>query len=189
MTDSFSVTVIGAGVVGLAVAERLAREYRDVLVIERHEGFGRETSSRNSEVVHAGLYHPPGSLKARLCVRGRERLHAYCADRGVGVRGCGKLLVANDRWSPRPFAWTLAVVAWLLVDLVRGELALRLGSAVLPTAAWYAAYLVAGWLSAGAAAVGISDPGVPGSGCCVASPISTNLPRINALAAARPSGR
>ena len=93
--DEVDVIVIGAGVVGLAIARALALQGRSVIILEAATAYGTGTSSRNSEVVHAGLYHPPGSLKARLCVRGRERLHAYCADRGVGVRGCGKLLVAT----------------------------------------------------------------------------------------------
>lgn len=95
MTDSFSVTVIGAGVVGLAVAERLAREYRDVLVIERHEGFGRETSSRNSEVVHAGIYYPTGFVKAALCVEGSRLLYEACERWGVPHRRVGKMIVAG----------------------------------------------------------------------------------------------
>ncbi|WP_395694162.1 NAD(P)/FAD-dependent oxidoreductase [Piscinibacter sp.] len=93
--DRVDALVIGAGVVGLAVGRALARSGLETIVLERADAIGTGTSSRNSEVIHAGLYYPQGSLKARLCVRGRERLHAYCADRGVGVRGCGKLLVAT----------------------------------------------------------------------------------------------
>lgn len=88
--------VIGAGVVGLAVARRLALAGREVLVLEKADAIGTETSSRNSEVIHAGLYYPPGSLKARLCVQGRERLYAYCATHGVEHRRCGKLIVATN---------------------------------------------------------------------------------------------
>ncbi len=88
--------VIGAGVVGLAVARALARAGRDVLILEAEDDFGTGVSARNSEVIHAGLYYPRGSLKARLCVRGRELLYAYCAERGIDHRRCGKLLVATE---------------------------------------------------------------------------------------------
>ncbi|HJL34917.1 MAG TPA: FAD-dependent oxidoreductase, partial [Polyangiaceae bacterium LLY-WYZ-15_(1-7)] len=80
------VVVIGAGVVGLACAAALARAGREVLVLERHTAPGQETSSRNSGVVHGGLYYPPGSLKAASCVEGRRALYAYCAERGVPHR-------------------------------------------------------------------------------------------------------
>ncbi|WP_150719073.1 NAD(P)/FAD-dependent oxidoreductase [Pseudomonas fluorescens] len=88
--------VIGAGVVGLAVARSLAMSGREVLVVEAGEGIGTGISSRNSEVVHAGIYYPIDSLKARLCVEGRQRLYAYCAERGVDHRRVGKLIVATD---------------------------------------------------------------------------------------------
>jgi L-2-hydroxyglutarate oxidase LhgO len=87
--------VVGAGVVGLAVARALAGAGREVIVLEAAEGIGTETSSRNSEVIHAGIYYPPGSLKARLCVAGKHALYAYCAERGIPHRNCGKLLVAT----------------------------------------------------------------------------------------------
>ncbi len=86
--------MVGGGVVGLAVAAAAARAGRTVVVLERHDGWGRETTSRNSEVIHAGLYYPPGSHKARLCVEGRERLYARCAERGIPHRKLGKLVVA-----------------------------------------------------------------------------------------------
>jgi L-2-hydroxyglutarate oxidase LhgO len=92
----FDVAVIGAGAVGLACAARLARSGRSVVVIERNDRVGQETSSRNSGVIHAGLYYPEGSLKAQLCVRGRELLYARCARDGVPHRKIGKLLVANS---------------------------------------------------------------------------------------------
>ena len=95
MTD-VDVAVIGAGVVGLACAARLARAGRSVVVIERHASAGQETSSRNSGVIHAGLYYPPGSLKALTCVEGRELLYARCLEHGVPHRKTGKLLVATD---------------------------------------------------------------------------------------------
>jgi L-2-hydroxyglutarate oxidase LhgO len=91
-----SLTVIGAGAVGLAVAERLAASHPDLVLLERYERHGQETSSRNSEVVHAGFYYTPGSLKARLCVEGRERLYARCAARGIPCRRIGKILVATS---------------------------------------------------------------------------------------------
>ncbi len=87
--------VIGAGVIGLAVAAELAARGQDVLVVEWHHTFGTETSSRNSEVIHAGLYYPEGSLKARLCVEGRKRLYAFAEAYEVLVNRCGKLLVAT----------------------------------------------------------------------------------------------
>ena len=89
--------VVGAGVVGLAIARALALSGREVFVIEKHPAIGMETSSRNSEVIHAGLYYPTGSLKARLCVAGREALYAYCDERGIAYRRCGKLIVANSQ--------------------------------------------------------------------------------------------
>jgi len=93
--------VIGAGVVGLAVARRLALDGREVVVIEAEDAIGTHTSSRNSEVIHAGIYYAPGSLKARLCVPGRQALYAYCEAHGVAHRRCGKLIVAaSDEQRP-----------------------------------------------------------------------------------------
>jgi len=94
--DKADCIVIGAGVVGLAVARRLAQAGREVLVLEAHPAIGMETSSRNSEVIHAGLYYPGGSLKAALCVSGREALYDYCEQRGVAHQRCGKLVVATS---------------------------------------------------------------------------------------------
>jgi L-2-hydroxyglutarate oxidase LhgO len=88
--------VIGAGVVGLAAAAALARRHHSVLVLERRGGVGQEISSRNSEVIHAGLYYPPGSLKARTCVEGRERLYKRCSEYRIPHRRTGKLLVATS---------------------------------------------------------------------------------------------
>jgi L-2-hydroxyglutarate oxidase LhgO len=95
--DQIECVVIGAGVVGLAVARALASRGREVIVLEAAEAIGVGTSSRNSEVIHAGIYYPRGSLKATLCVRGREMLYDYCAERGVPHQRCGKLLVATAR--------------------------------------------------------------------------------------------
>ena len=86
--------MIGAGVVGLAVARRLALEDREVVVLEAEDAIGTHTSSRNSEVIHAGIYYAPGSLKARLCVPGKLALYRYCEAHGVAHRRCGKLIVA-----------------------------------------------------------------------------------------------
>ena len=88
--------VIGAGVVGLAVARGLAQAGHETIVAEALDGIGQGVSSRNSEVIHAGLYYAPGSLKAKLCVRGKELLYALCASHGVDHRRCGKLTVANS---------------------------------------------------------------------------------------------
>jgi L-2-hydroxyglutarate oxidase LhgO len=87
--------VIGAGVIGLACARRIAHSGRDVLILEAQGDIGSGVSARNSEVIHAGIYYPTGSLKARLCVAGREQLYAYCADHGVTARKVGKLVVAT----------------------------------------------------------------------------------------------
>lgn len=94
--EKIEAVVIGAGVVGLACARALARRGVETLILERHETFGTETSARNSEVIHAGIYYPSGSLKAKLCVAGRDALYAYCAERGIAHRRCGKLIVATD---------------------------------------------------------------------------------------------
>ncbi len=93
--DRVDALVIGAGAVGLAVARALAQAGQDTLVLEAQPAIGQGVSSRNSEVIHAGLYYAPGSLKARLCVRGKELLYALCASHGVDHRRCGKLVVAN----------------------------------------------------------------------------------------------
>lgn len=96
MTERIDAAVIGAGVVGLAIARGLALAGRDVVVIEASETIGTEVSSRNSEVIHAGIYYPSNSRKAVHCVRGRERLYAYCRQHGVGHDRLGKLIVATS---------------------------------------------------------------------------------------------
>ncbi len=94
--DGFDVAIVGAGVVGLAVAAAIVKRGRSVLVLEAESGIARGVTSRNSEIVHAGLYYPKDSLKARFCVEGRERLYAWCVDRSVPHRKVGKLVVATQ---------------------------------------------------------------------------------------------
>jgi L-2-hydroxyglutarate oxidase LhgO len=93
--DKVECVVIGAGVIGLAVARRLAQAGREVIILEAAEGIGTVTSSRNSEVIHAGIYYPAGSLMARMCVGGKRALYDYCRDHGIPHRNCGKLIVAT----------------------------------------------------------------------------------------------
>ena len=90
------ITIIGAGVVGLAIAEKASEENKNVFLIEKHSSFGQETSSRNSEVIHAGIYYIKDSLKARLCVEGKKLLYDYCRKYDVPFNNCGKLLVATS---------------------------------------------------------------------------------------------
>ena len=93
--EQVDAVVIGAGVVGLAVARALALAGREVLILEAADAFGTATSARNSEVIHAGIYYPQGSLKAQLCVQGKQLLYDYCAQRGIAHQRCGKLIVAT----------------------------------------------------------------------------------------------
>jgi L-2-hydroxyglutarate oxidase LhgO len=96
MSVDFDAVVVGAGVIGLAVARELSLDSRSVLILEKNSSIGLETSSRNSEVIHAGIYYPRGSLKAKYCVEGRELLYDYCASHGVGAKRIGKLIVATN---------------------------------------------------------------------------------------------
>jgi L-2-hydroxyglutarate oxidase LhgO len=96
MTESVEAVVVGAGVTGLAVGRALALAGRETLILESADRIGNETSSRNSEVIHAGIYYPAASLKARLCVAGRKRLYHYCGARGIDHRALGKLIVASE---------------------------------------------------------------------------------------------
>jgi L-2-hydroxyglutarate oxidase LhgO len=96
MIENVDVLVIGAGVIGLACARSLAMAGKDVIILEQCNDFGTQTSSRNSEVIHAGIYYPSNSLKAKLCVRGRDLLYDYCDTRSVNFSKCGKLIVANS---------------------------------------------------------------------------------------------
>lgn len=91
-----NITIIGSGVIGLAIACHLSSIYDNIFVIEKNKLFGQETSSRNSEVIHSGIYYPEGSLKARMCVRGRELLYQTCKKEGILFNKCGKLIVATE---------------------------------------------------------------------------------------------
>jgi len=95
--EKLDAVVVGAGVVGLAVARALAQSGREVVILEAEDAIGTHTSSRNSEVIHAGIYYPKGSLKARACVAGKERLYEYCVAHGVPHRRSGKLIVATSQ--------------------------------------------------------------------------------------------
>ena len=120
MSDRIDAVVIGAGVVGLAVARELSLAGREVIVLEAEESIGNHTSSRNSEVIHAGIYYPKGSLKARLCVQGKELLYEYCRSRGVAHANCGKLLVAtSDAEIPVVLGYLDKAIANGVTDLRR----------------------------------------------------------------------
>ena len=120
MTPDVEAVVIGAGVVGLAVARALVTAGREVIVLERHGAIGQETSSRSSEVIHAGLYYPPGSLKARLCVEGRRLLYAFARENGIPHARYGKLVVATaEDELPRLDALAATALANGVTDLAR----------------------------------------------------------------------
>jgi L-2-hydroxyglutarate oxidase LhgO len=140
MAERVDCVVIGAGVVGLACARALARGGREVVVLERHRQIGTETSSRNSEVIHAGIYYESGSFKARLCVRGKALLYAHCEAYGVPFRRCGKIIVATDAaqletlrgYQQRALANDVGELRWLVPEEVAGlEPAVRCVGAVL----------------------------------------------------------
>lgn len=95
--EQVNILIIGAGIIGLAVARELSKEFEDVVLVEAEETFGRHTSSRNSEVLHSGIYYPEGSLKARLCVNGVQKLYHYSKENNIPFRNCGKLIVANSK--------------------------------------------------------------------------------------------
>ena len=125
-TMTTDVVVIGAGVVGLAVARALALRSREVIVLERHRAAGQETSSRNSGVIHSGIYYPPGSHKARLCTQGRDLLYAYCLEKGIAHQQCGKLIVSQpaqinalSALQQRAIANGITELQWLSATQVR----------------------------------------------------------------------
>ncbi len=120
MAETVDVVVVGAGAVGLAVARALALAGREVMVLEAEDAIGTGTTARNSEVIHAGLYYPAGSLKAKFCVEGRRALYAYAASRGVAAVPVGKLIVATDA-SQLTILDDIAAAAWTngVDDLVR----------------------------------------------------------------------
>ena len=91
----YKVTVIGVGVIGLAAARELSERYENVLIIDKEESFGRGISSRNSEVVHSGLYYKQNSLKADLCIKGQQLLYDYCKEKSIPHNICGKLIIAQ----------------------------------------------------------------------------------------------
>jgi len=94
--DEVNITIIGAGVVGLAIAAELSQQHDNIVVLEKNDSFGRETSSRNSEVIHSGIYYPAGSLKAKLCIDGARLLYEYCAKQSIPYSKLGKLIVATN---------------------------------------------------------------------------------------------
>jgi L-2-hydroxyglutarate oxidase LhgO len=93
----FDIVIIGGGIVGLAIAAETAQRFRRVALLERHDGFGRETSSRNSEVIHGGIYYNTDSLKARLCVEGRRLIYAFAQEHGIPFKKSGKIIVAVNQ--------------------------------------------------------------------------------------------
>lgn len=92
-----SISIIGAGIIGLAIAAELSKVHNNIFVLEKHLKFGQETSSRNSEVIHSGIYYPTNSLKSRLCVEGNKMLYAFCKENGINHSKCGKLVVATNK--------------------------------------------------------------------------------------------
>ena len=98
MKPDYEVIILGSGVVGLAVANSLAeRNLESVLVIEKDDSFGRGISSRNSEVIHSGIYYPRESLKTQFCIQGRDLLYAYCKKHSIFYKKCGKIIIAQDK--------------------------------------------------------------------------------------------
>ena len=114
--DRIDCVVVGAGVIGLAVARRLAQAGREVIILEATEAIGTVTSSRNSEVIHAGIYYPAASLMARMCVSGKHALYDYCRGHGIPHRNCGKLIVAT---SPKETARLQSIKAHAEANGVR----------------------------------------------------------------------
>ena len=90
------ITIVGGGVVGLAIANTLSQKYNDIFLVERHNSFGQEQSSRNSEVIHASIYYSKNSLKGKLCLRGNQLMYEICSQNNIPHTNCGKLIVANS---------------------------------------------------------------------------------------------
>ena len=97
MTEIIDCIVVGAGVVGLAIAREMSKSGREVLLLETENSIGNGTSSRNSEIIHSGVYYPPNSLKARLCVKGREMIYKFSKEYGVESKKTGKIIFASDK--------------------------------------------------------------------------------------------
>jgi L-2-hydroxyglutarate oxidase LhgO len=95
--EKIEITIVGAGVIGLAAARELSNHYKDIFVLEKNSSFGQETSSRNSEVIHAGIYHPKESFKAKTCIEGKELLYKFCLKNNIPHKKIGKLIVAIDK--------------------------------------------------------------------------------------------
>ncbi len=127
IAEAVDCVVIGAGVQGLAVARRLAMLGREVVVLEQGDRIGEGISSRNSEVIHAGIYYPPGSLKARLCVTGKALLYKYCAEHAIDHRRCGKLILATKedqlpllaKYQTSARANGAGELEWIKIDALR----------------------------------------------------------------------
>lgn len=96
MNNQFDFIIIGAGIIGLSISERLSRKYNNILLVEKESKFGQHTSSRNSEVIHSGFYYPPDSLKSKLCVRGNKLIYDFCKKYNIPFKKCGKLIVAKN---------------------------------------------------------------------------------------------
>jgi L-2-hydroxyglutarate oxidase LhgO len=126
MMEKVDAIIIGAGVVGLAIATKLSHKLKNVLIIDKNASFGEETSSRNSEVIHAGIYYPQHSLKAKLCVQGKDMLYQYCKERSIPHQRLGKLLLAHGEAEEQCLAKTIKQAALNnvndLVWLTEGEI-------------------------------------------------------------------
>ena len=94
--NHFNIVIIGSGVIGLAIAERLSRNFSNILVVEKEKSFGYHTSSRNSEVIHSGFYYPENSLKAKLCIKGNSMIYDFSKKHNINFKRCGKLVVCNN---------------------------------------------------------------------------------------------
>jgi len=97
VANDAKIVIIGAGVVGLAIAYELSKKYSDIFILEKNRSFGQETSCRSSEVIHSGIYYPKNSLKAKLCINGRKMLYQFCDENNISYRKCGKLIIANSK--------------------------------------------------------------------------------------------